>query len=259
MYDPFFMTTEKQDIPLRALPAHVAVIMDGNGRWAKRRGLMRVLGHRKGVDAVRRTIETARRMGIAYLTLYAFSDENWARPAMEVEALMDLLMTNLKAELPSFMKNGIRLCSIGEVSRLPQGAARELEYCKRQTEGNTDMVLTLALSYGSQQEIEQCVRRIAQDVARGEIDAQSVDRRTIESHLYTAGMPPVDLLIRTSGEMRLSNFLLWQAAYAELYFTPVLWPDFSAEDFTRAVEDYRHRERRFGLTGDQVARQLSGE
>lgn len=234
------------------MPGHVAVIMDGNGRWAKQRGLLRVLGHRKGVDAVRSTIQTARRMGIGYLTLYAFSDENWARPRMEVEALMDLLMTNLKAELPSFMKNGIRLCSIGDVSRLPQGAAAELEYCKSQTASNNGMVLTLALSYGSQQEIERCVQRIAEQAVRGDIDVRQINREVIESHLYTASMPPVDLLIRTSGELRLSNFLLWQAAYAELYFTPVLWPDFTAEDFTRAVEDYRRRERRFGLTGEQL-------
>lgn len=246
-----FMITEKDIDPCK-LPAHVAVIMDGNGRWAKKRGFMRVLGHRKGVDAVRRTIEASRKMGIKYLTLYAFSDENWQRPRVEVEALMDLLMSNLKAELPSFMKNGIRLNSIGEVSRLPEGPARELEYCMKETAGNKDMILTLALSYGSQEELKCCMRRIAQEVAEGMLKPEDISRDTIESHLYTSGMPAVDLVIRTSGEMRLSNFMLWQAAYAEFYFTPVLWPDFSEEDFLQAIREYGQRERRFGLISEQV-------
>ncbi|HJH59253.1 MAG TPA: isoprenyl transferase [Bacteroidetes bacterium] len=246
------MATET-DTPSGSLPVHVAVIMDGNGRWAKRQGMMRVLGHRKGVEAVRRTIEAAREEGIRYLTLYAFSDENWARPRAEVEALMELLVSNLKAELPSFVKNGIRLESIGDVSRLPEGAARELEHCRRETAENKDLVLSLALSYGSQEEIRRCVVRIAQCVARGELHPQDIDRQTIESNLYTAGMPPVDLMIRTSGEMRLSNFLLWQSAYAELYFTPVLWPDFTKEDFREALRAYARRERRFGRTSDQCA------
>ena len=241
------------DTPSGSLLVHVAVIMDGNGRWAKRQGMMRVLGHRKGVEAVRRTIEAAREEGIRYLTLYAFSDENWARPRAEVEALMELLVSNLKAELPSFIKNGIRLESIGDVSRLPEGAARELEHCRRETAENKDMVLSLALSYGSQEEIRRCVTRIAERVARGELHPEEIDRQVIEANLYTAGMPPVDLMIRTSGEMRLSNFLLWQSAYAELYFTPVLWPDFSKEDFREALRAYARRERRFGRTSDQCA------
>lgn len=181
------MATET-DTPSGSLPVHVAVIMDGNGRWAKRQGMMRVLGHRKGVEAVRRTIEVAREEGIRYLTLYAFSDENWARPRAEVEALMELLVSNLKAELPSFVKNGIRLESIGDVSRLPEGAARELEHCRRETAENKDLVLSLALSYGSQEEIRRCMVRIAQCVARGEFRPQDIDRQTIESNLYTAGM-----------------------------------------------------------------------
>ena len=246
------MITEKKIDPAK-LPAHVAVIMDGNGRWAKKRGFMRVFGHRKGVEAVRRVIETSRRLGIRYLTLYAFSDENWDRPKTEVEALMDLLMTNLKAELPTFMKNGIRLQSIGDTSRLPAGPARELEYCREQTRENGDMVLTLALSYGSREEIKHCAKQVAQEVAAGSLTVEDIDREAVEKRLYTAGMPDVDLIIRTSGEMRLSNFMLWQAAYAELYFTPVLWPDFSEDDYLDALVSYQKRERRFGKTSEQVS------
>ena len=234
------------------VPAHIAVIMDGNGRWAKKQGLMRVFGHKKGVESVRSTIETCRKLGVKYLTLYAFSEENWLRPKAEVMALMDLLVNNLKAELPTFVKNGIRLNSIGDVTRLPDGAARQLEYCREQTASCSDMVLTLALSYSAQTEIEQCVAAIAADVAEGRLKVGDIDKNTIEKHLYTSGMPAVDLLIRTSGEQRVSNFLLWQIAYAEFYFTPVLWPDFSEKDLLDAVRWYAGRERRFGLTSEQL-------
>ena len=190
-----------------------------------------------------------------YLTLYAFSEENWLRPKAEVMALMDLLVNNLKAELPTFVKNGIRLNSIGDVTRLPDGAARQLEYCREQTASCSDMVLTLALSYSAQTEIEQCVAAIAADVAEGRLKVGDIDKNTIEKHLYTSGMPAVDLLIRTSGEQRVSNFLLWQIAYAEFYFTPVLWPDFSEKDLLDAVRWYAGRERRFGLTSEQLTEQ----
>ena len=223
------------------VPAHIAVIMDGNGRWAKKQGLMRVFGHKKGVESVRSTIETCRKLGVKYLTLYAFSEENWLRPKAEVMALMDLLVNNLN--------------SIGDVTRLPDGAARQLEYCREQTASCSDMVLTLALSYSAQTEIEQCVAAIAADVAEGRLKVGDIDKNTIEKHLYTSGMPAVDLLIRTSGEQRVSNFLLWQIAYAEFYFTPVLWPDFSEKDLLDAVRWYAGRERRFGLTSEQLTEQ----
>lgn len=234
------------------VPVHIAVIMDGNGRWAKKKGLMRVFGHKKGVESVRSTIETCRKLGVKFLTLYAFSQENWMRPKAEVAALMDLLVNNLKAELPTFVRNGIRLNSIGDVARLPEGAARQLEYCMEQTASCSEMVLTLALSYSAQTEIEQCAAAIAAEVAGGRLRVEDIDKNTIEKHLYTSGMPPVDLLIRTSGEQRVSNFLLWQIAYAEFYFTPVLWPDFSENDLLDAVRWYGGRERRFGLTSEQL-------
>ena len=238
------------------VPAHIAVIMDGNGRWAKKQGLMRVFGHKKGVESVRSTIETCRKLGVKYLTLYAFSEENWLRPKAEVDGPYGSFGEQSESRIAYVcQKRDKTLNSIGDVTRLPDGAARQLEYCREQTASCSDMVLTLALSYSAQTEIEQCVAAIAADVAEGRLKVGDIDKNTIEKHLYTSGMPAVDLLIRTSGEQRVSNFLLWQIAYAEFYFTPVLWPDFSEKDLLDAVRWYAGRERRFGLTSEQLTEQ----
>ena len=235
-----------QNIDPSKLPHHVAIIMDGNGRWAKRQGLDRIQGHKKGAESVKEVVRTAREIGIEYLTLYAFSEENWKRPRYEIEALMMLLKRYLKSELQEMLENGIRFNTIGNIHRLPQDVQKLLKETKETTSKNSDMVLTLALSYGGRQEICEAMRNIAKRVAAGDIDPSDIDVEVISGFLYTASLPDPDLLIRTSGEMRVSNFLLWQIAYTELYITPIMWPDFKKEQFIEAILEYQRRERRFG-------------
>ncbi len=227
-------------------PAHVAIIMDGNGRWAQARALPRIAGHRAGARAVRRTIEAALAHGVRWLTLYAFSSENWRRPQDEVSDLTALLRHYLKSEIAELAENGVRLRMIGEAARFAEDIQASLRDAERVTAGNARLNLTIALSYGGRAEIIAAGRRIAEAAARGEIDPPRLDEAGFASQLFTAGMPDPDLIIRTSGERRLSNFLLWQAAYAELVFLNVLWPDFSADHFAEALADYASRERRFG-------------
>ncbi len=234
------------------LPRHVAIIMDGNGRWARQRGLPRVRGHAAGVEAVRATIRLARRLGISYLTLYAFSEENWQRPPLEVRALMALLRRYLREELQEMQDNGIAFNVIGNLSRLPPPVQAEITRTMEATRGSGAMILTLALSYGGRSEIVAAARRLAREVQAGRLEPDAIDPDRFAKALYTADLPDPDLLIRTSGEYRLSNFLLWQTAYTELYFTETLWPDFGEEEFLRALVDYQQRERRFGLTQEQV-------
>jgi len=235
-----------------SLPRHVAVIMDGNGRWATEQGLPRVRGHEAGADTVRAIVRACGERGIEALTLYSFSTENWGRPGDEVEALMALLARYLSDEREELMGNKVRLQGIGQLERLPPHVRRLLEEATRVTADNDGLLLTLALSYGSRAEIVAAVRRIAEEVADGTLDAAAIDESTITDRLYTAGVPDPDLLIRTSGEMRLSNFLLWQLAYAELYVTDVFWPDFREPHLDVALEAYARRQRRFGKTGQQL-------
>src|SRR5512147_1167480 len=232
------------------LPKHVAVIMDGNGRWALRRGLPRIAGHKRGAENVRRITEACRQLGIRVLTLYAFSDENWGRPKEEVGFLMDMLGSFLKSEIATMKSNDIRFRTIGRIERLPSSARRWIDKAASETAANTGMVLNLALSYGGRGEILEAVRRLS---AAG-VPPQQITDEAFSSHLDTAGLPDPDLIIRTSGEKRISNFLLWQAAYAELYFTDTLWPDFSEKDLHAALVEYQGRQRRFGLTQEQLAR-----
>jgi len=227
-------------------PRHVAVIMDGNGRWAGLRGLPRVAGHREGVRAARETVRAAGRLGIGYLTLYAFSSENWARPAAEVSFLMRLLESSVDEELPGLLDNNVRLRALGELGSLDDGVRRSVERAMRATEGNTGLTLLIALNYGGRRELVRAVRTLAQGVARGALAPESIDEASIAAALDTAGVPDPDLLIRTSGEYRLSNFLLWQVAYTELLVLPTLWPDFSPRDLYGAVAEYQRRSRRFG-------------
>lgn len=246
-------------VSLDKLPKHIAIIMDGNGRWAKARMLPRIMGHRKGVETVRLIVEECSRIGIGYLTLYAFSAENWSRPKTEVKALMSLLKKYIRMELPLMMRNNIRFNVIGNRADLPDDVAGALDSAMAQTSVNSGMTLTLALSYGSRQEILKGVADFAADAASGKISVDSLNETVFSSYLYTAMLPDPDLLIRTSGEMRISNFLLWQLAYAELYFTDINWPDFTAIELHRALADYQQRERRFGLTSDQLKTgQLNG-
>ncbi|GAO02826.1 polyprenyl diphosphate synthase [Anaeromyxobacter sp. PSR-1] len=251
MADP---TVEQLEARVRArpLPRHVAIIMDGNGRWAENRGLPRVAGHREGSEAVRAVTRAARRVGLEALTLYAFSSENWARPDEEVGALMQLLADYLESERAEMMQNGIRLNAIGELDRLPDFVRERLDAARAETAGNDRMVLTLALSYGGRQELVHAARAAA--AARG----PALDADDLEAALWTRGLPELDLLVRTSGERRISNFLLWQCAYAELYFSEVLWPDFRDAALFEAIADFQGRQRRFGLTGAQVARPERG-
>ncbi|MBC5837167.1 isoprenyl transferase [Flavobacterium muglaense] len=234
------------------LPQHLAIIMDGNGRWAKQQGLLRALGHESGTKAVKTTITTCAQLGIENLTLYAFSTENWNRPKLEVDTLMKLLIKSLKKELPTLIKNNIRLNTIGNIEKLPSSAQKELVDVIEKTKNNTRMTLTLALSYGSREEIVNAVKNISNKVKNNIISIDSIDDSIINEHLYTQNLPDVDLLIRTSGEHRISNFLLWQIAYAELYFTDVLWPDFKEQDLYEAIVSYQKRERRFGKTSEQI-------
>lgn len=227
--------------------------MDGNGRWAKQRGKLRTFGHNKGVKAVRETVECAAEMGIGYLTLYAFSTENWSRPQVEVNALMTLLVKTINKETKTLMDNDIRLNAIGDMESLPKGCYRELLEAIEKTKDNKRMTLTLALSYSSKWELVRAIKAIAKNVKSGKLDADAIDESTIDEHLCTLGIPDPELLIRTSGEQRISNFLLWQIAYAELYFTDKLWPDFDRTDFEKAIIDYQGRERRFGKISEQVS------
>ena len=231
------------------LPKHVAAIMDGNGRWAKKRMMNRVKGHEEGTESVRVIVRTSRKLGIKYLTLYAFSEENWKRPRHEITALMGILKRFLKSELPEMMNNGIRLRGIGSIEKLPDDAKKVLLDTIEKTSSNNDMLLSLALSYGSRQEITRAVKEIAMKVRSGSLEPSNIDEGTIGDYLYTSGIPDPDLLIRTSGEYRISNFLLWQIAYTEIYVTPTLWPDFREEEYLAALLDFQNRERRFGTTG----------
>ncbi len=234
------------------LPKHLAIIMDGNGRWAKQQGLLRAFGHEKGTKSVRITVETCAELGIENLTLYAFSTENWNRPKLEVDTLMKLLVNSLKKELATLEKNNIRLNSIGNIELLPTKAKNELLSVIEKTKNNTRMTLTLALSYGSREELLNVVKIISEKVKNNIISIDTIDESIINEHLYTRNLPDVDLVIRTSGEHRISNFLLWQIAYAEFYFTEVLWPDFKEDDLYAAIISYQKRERRFGKTSEQI-------
>ena len=246
----------KDKIILSKLPLHVAIIMDGNGRWAQRLGELRVFGHQNGVRAVREITESAAELGIKYLTLYAFSTENWNRPQEEVNALMELLVHTIHAEKETLNKNNIRLLAIGDLKSLPQKCYNELMEAIKDTSHNTQMSLVLALSYSARWEITEAVKKINDDTLKGIIKNENIDESIISSYLSTAGIPDPELLIRTSGETRISNFLLWQIAYTELYFTDKLWPEYTKEDFYKAIVDFQNRERRFGLISDQISRPI---
>ncbi len=234
------------------LPRHVAIIMDGNGRWAKKKKKPRLYGHKVGADSVSDIVEACREIGIKYLTLYAFSSENWQRPAQEVTGLMSILKRYLESELPSMQKNDIRLVSIGDHERLPAAVRTALENTVAATSSNSQLTLNLALSYGGRDELVRAVRKICRQCLEGSLEPENISDVTISENLDTSDIPDPDLLIRTGGEARLSNFLLWQASYAEIYFTDVMWPDFRKEVFLQALTDYQVRERRFGRTGDQL-------
>ena len=242
-----------ETLDLEKLPRHVAIIVDGNGRWAKQRGMNRIRGHEEGATSVKAIVRATREIGIPWLTLYAFSEENWRRPKVEVEALMVLLKRFLQSEVKEMLDNGIRFQAIGRLHKLPKDVQRTLRETAEQTASNRNMVLTLALSYGGRQEVTDAVRKMIQRVEAGEIRSSDITETLLSEHLYTAAMPDPDLLIRTSGECRISNFLLWQIAYAEIHMTPTYWPDFRKEEYVAALIEYQKRERRFGATGDQVA------
>ncbi len=242
----------KDQIDLTRLPQHIAVIMDGNGRWAKEQGKNRIFGHTNGVNAVRETSEACAELGIKHLTMYAFSAENWSRPQIEVSALMTLLLKTINGELKTLMKNDIRLGAIGDIDALPKSVAKELREAIDKTSGGKRMELILALSYGGKNEILRAIKQIALQVQKNEIGLHEITEDLISDNLYTAGRPDPELLIRTSGEMRVSNFLLWQLAYAEFYFTDKFWPDFNKEELYKAIIDYQSRERRFGKTSEQI-------
>jgi undecaprenyl diphosphate synthase len=244
------MNTE--EINPTELPQHIAIIMDGNGRWAKKQGKLRIRGHEAGAEAVRKTVESVAKLGIKHLTLYAFSTENWRRPKTEVTTLMGLLVRSLRKELERMTENNIRLGAIGSLEQLPKKVQRELNEVIVKTQDNTGTHLTLALSYGAREEIKQAVVEISQKVKNNIIPIESIDETIINKHLYTQNLPDVDLLIRTSGEVRISNFLLWQIAYAELYFTDELWPEFNEQSLHKAILSYQKRERRFGKTSEQL-------
>ncbi len=239
-------------IDRQRVPKHVAIIMDGNGRWAQNKGEERIVGHSNGVRSVREALTGATEIGVQYLTLYAFSTENWNRPRAEVDALMDLLVRTMASELEELMANGVRLNAIGDLESLPKGCHDTLMESMRATSGNTRITLTLALSYSSRWELLRMVKRIAADVRDGRTSVQEIDEAMVDRHLTTHGMPEPELLIRTSGEQRISNFLLWQIAYAELHFSSVLWPDFDKATLFNAILDFQNRERRFGLISEQV-------
>jgi undecaprenyl diphosphate synthase len=242
----------KKEINLTKLPVHVAIIMDGNGRWAKLQGAARIFGHQNGVTSVKETVEAAAELGIKYLTLYAFSTENWNRPGDEVSALMELLVKTIHAETPTLNKNNIRLLTIGDTNSLPPKCIKQLHEAMAETSKNTGLSLVLALSYSGKWEIVNAVKQIAEEVKNGKLDPKEISESLFESKLSTTDIPNPELMIRTSGEHRISNFLIWQLAYAEFYFTDVLWPDFRKEHFYAAIVNYQQRERRFGKTGEQI-------
>ncbi|UQD55169.1 isoprenyl transferase [Flavobacterium sp. K5-23] len=234
------------------LPKHLAIIMDGNGRWAKKQGLLRAFGHERGTKSVKEIIKSSAKLGIENLTLYAFSTENWNRPKLEVDTLMKILINSLKKELPTLEKNNIKLNAIGNLEKMPKSAQKELIDVIEKTKNNTRMTLTLALSYGAREEITNAIKQISDKVKNNIISIDAIDDSIINEHLYTHNLPDVDLLIRTSGEHRVSNFLLWQIAYAEFYFTEILWPDFTEQNLYEAIISYQKRERRFGKTSEQI-------
>ena len=242
----------KETIDLERLPKHVAIIMDGNGRWAKKNGMDRFMGHKEGVVSVRKISETVGKLGIDYLTLYTFSTENWNRPEEEIDALMDLMITAIQNESEDLMTNNVRLKVIGDIDRLPPATCESLKNVIVKTDKNTGLYLTLALSYSSRWEITEAVKKISSAVKEGVMNIEQINEKTISEHLATCNSPDPDLLIRTGGDQRISNYLLWQLAYAELYFTDTFWPDFREEDLYAAIVDYQQRERRFGKTGDQL-------
>ncbi|MDF5691369.1 isoprenyl transferase [Aquirufa aurantiipilula] len=244
----------KESIDLNNLPAHISVIMDGNGRWAKQKGFTdRIFGHRNAIQAVRETIEGCGELGVKYLTLYAFSTENWNRPKAEVMALMSLLVSTINEELPTMMKNQVRLKAIGNIESLPEKSQKELKAAMDKTADNSGLTLVLALSYSGKWDLVQATKKLAQKVEKGELKASEIDDTVLNNHLSTAGMPDPDLMIRTGGDHRISNFMLWQLAYAELYiFEDLFWPDFRKEHLHQAIVDFQMRERRFGKTSEQV-------
>lgn len=242
----------KEKIDPLKIPHHIAIIMDGNGRWAKKRGASRIFGHKNAVKAVRDTTEGCAELGVNYLTLYAFSTENWNRPKLEVDGLMALLVSTIKNEIPTLMKNNVRLQPIGDISHLPREAQSKLMDGIKETSGNTGLTLTLALSYSGRNEICKAAQTMAQDIKSGKIQEEQVNEEMFASYLSTNAMPDPELMIRTSGEQRISNFLLWQMAYTELHFTNTLWPDFRKDDLYQAILDYQKRERRFGKTSEQL-------
>jgi len=242
----------RDDIDKNFMPQHVAIIMDGNGRWAKMRGADRSEGHREGVVSVRKVTEAAVAIGLKYLTVYTFSTENWNRPESEIEALMTLMVMAIQRETPDLMKNNVRLKAIGNLARLPQPVRVALEKCINQTSSNTGTTLILALSYSSRWEITEAAKKIAADVNNNIITTESIDEKMFSSYLTTSGIPDPDLLIRTGGEKRISNFLMWQTTYSELFFTDTYWPDFREKEFNEAIEAFRQRERRFGKTSEQL-------
>ena len=243
----------KEQIDIDHIPKHIAIIMDGNGRWAKQKGKLRVFGHENGTKSVRKITEASAELGVEYLTLYAFSTENWNRPKLEVQTLMRLLISSLRKEIKTLQDNNIKLNAIGNLDDLPKKVHSELLDVIDKTKNNTRMTLTLALSYGSRVEIITAVKEISNKVKNNIISVENIDEYIINEHLYTRKLPDVDLLIRTSGEQRISNFLLWQIAYAELYFTEVLWPDFTKDHLYQAIINYQNRERRFGKTSEQLS------
>jgi undecaprenyl diphosphate synthase len=242
----------KEEIDLKQLPVHIAVIMDGNGRWAQKNGMERFMGHKEGVVSVRKIVEAAGSLGIKYLTVYTFSTENWNRPQEEVDALMALMVTAVRRETKDLMANNVRLRTIGDVDRLPPLTRKELDACIEETKNNTGLNLILALSYSSRWELTEAVKKIAGEIKDGTLSLAQIDEQIVSNHLITKDIPDPDLLIRTGGEFRISNYLLWQLAYAELYFTDTYWPDFREENLYAAIVDYQKRERRFGKTGEQI-------
>ena len=242
-----------EDIDVTRVPRHVALIMDGNGRWAQKQSKIRLFGHQSAMQAVRDAVEAASRLHVDYLTLYTFSTENWNRPQAEVDGLMQLMIKEVEEETPTLMKNNVRLQVIGDLERIPEASRNSMRKCITDTKDNTGTTLILALSYSARWETAEALKKIVADAKEGKIDVCNVDEETMRKYLVTKDIPDPDLLIRTGGELRISNFLLWQMAYTELYFSDQLWPDFRQEDFYEAVYDFQHRQRRFGKTGEQVS------
>lgn len=248
------MSNFKEKIDLKKIPVHVAIIMDGNGRWAKQRNKDRFFGHREGVNSVKAVVEAAGELGIKYLTLYAFSSENWSRPKEEVELLMSLLVQGIRDELDNIIKQNIKIIVIGDLSKLKEEVRKQVEEAMERSKDNKGLNLIIALSYSGRDEIVYAVRQIANKVKNGKLNVEEINREVVSSHLYTVGIPDPDLMIRTSGEIRISNFLLWQISYTELYFTSILWPDFKKEQFFEAIYNYQLRERRFGKISEQLSK-----